>query len=119
MVITGHDVLLSLVPSKDGTITPYFNDSIGKVESGAKAIALKVTNLLKTLDEYIVDMIDFSIPQQYANCCGLAVVSNIASINKAFHESKGIDTPCLYKGENMEQYYQNLGDNYVAPFWPE
>ena len=119
MVITGHDVLLSLVPSKNGTITPYLNDSLGKIESGAKAIALKVTNLLKTLDDNIVDMIDLSIPQQYANCCGLAVVSNIASINKAFHEGKTIDTSCLYQGENMEQYYQNLGDNYVAPFWPE
>ncbi len=119
MVITGHDVLLSLVPSQNGIITPYFNDSLGKLDGEIKQVALDITNLLKVLDPNITDLKDISVSQQYANCCGLAVVSNIGSINKAFREGKTPDTSCLYQGEDMEQYYQNLGDNYVAPFWSE
>ncbi len=120
MVIAGHDVLLSLLPKQNGAISAYYNDSFGFIDDGdRKYIAKTITWMLKAVDDRVEDLVDLSVFQQFANCCGLSVVSNIINLHNAHSINREIGTEVLYQGEDMESYYTNLGESSVAPFLTE
>jgi flagellin-specific chaperone FliS len=114
MVIAGHDVLLALVPTLEG-MQPFFMDSLGQnaaLES-RKEIAKSVVMLLKSLKSDVLDLKDISVSQQTHNACGLAVVSNILSLQEAFDKGQAINSIILYQGENKKEYFQKMGDDFV------
>ncbi len=114
MVIAEHDVLLAFVPTPNG-LQPLYVDSLGQRADDdlRKKIALEVVKVVEPFFPHILPLKDISVDQQVAQVCGLAAISNIESIDRAFKEGKEVNSSVLYQGVDKEKYFQELGDELV------
>lgn len=127
-----HFILLAIVPDLDNpsklsvvyvnsipeNLKEYQDYAYAKTgKSFAKAVLSYINDNREILDiEHAgSDVVDISIEQQYANCCGLSVASNIASVTAHCAAKKPLNElqASLFKphtAEEKKQYYTSFGD---------
>ena len=117
MVLGGHDILIAFIPDQNG-MQPYFIDSVGQDSNPNLEQRRKIAkDVVESLGAFVGDINvikDISVNQQFREACGLAVVSNILSVQDAFDKGQSINHKILYQGENKEKYFQDMGNDLVA-----
>ena len=110
-----HFVVLAFIKDEESKLSICYVNSASEIEN-IKNVGKRFTELVA--QKYNTEALDFSINQQYENCCGLSCASNIGVIVKHIKDGEHIEKipENFIKGDQdvLRNHYRRMGEELLS-----